>query len=93
MVQHLLERSQKNNKDGLKTYYLDEKQLSDKNQYIEKIENEKDSCIISIFSPILIQMKNKFKNELEEFIKKFKEKKMKFELLSVYLLASTRPKF
>ena len=89
VVQHLLERSQKNNKDGLKTYYLDEKQLSDKNQYIEKIENEKDSCIISIFSPILIQMKNKFKNELEEFIKKFKEKKMKFELLSVYLSNNT----
>ena len=85
-LQYLLETQKKNNKDGLHTYYLDETQLMNHIIIKEAIKYEKGNCIISIFAPILLQMKEKFKNDLKDFIKAFKnDKKIKFELMSVYL--------
>ena len=86
IVKHLLETKKKNNKDELHTYYLDETQLMNHMIIKEAIKYEKGNCIISIFSPILLHLKEKFKNDLKDFIKAFKsEKKVKLELMSVYL--------
>ena len=85
-LQYLLETQKKNNKDELHTYYLDETQLMNHIIIKEAIKYEKGNCIISIFAPILLQIKEKFQNDLKDFIKAFKnDKKIKFELMSVYL--------
>ena len=57
----------------------------------EAIKFEKgNNCIISIFAPILLQLNEKFKNDFKDFIKAFKnEKKLKINLLSVYLSNNT----
>ena len=90
IVQYLLETHKKYNKDGLHTYYLDETQLMNHIILKEALKYEKGNCIISIFAPILIQMKEKFKNDLKDFINAFKhDKKIKFELMSVYLSYNT----
>ena len=86
IVQYLLETQKKSNKDGLHIYYLDETQLMNYNIIKEALKYEKGNCIICIFAPILLQIKEKFKNDLKDFIKALKNyKKIKFELLSVYL--------
>ncbi len=89
LIEYLLETHNKKNKDGLTTFYLDETQLYNNNSLKSKV-NENTNCIISIFSPMLILMKEKFKNDLISFINEFKDNKnIKFELLSVYLSYNT----
>ena len=90
LIEYLLETHKSKNKDGLLTYYLDESQLNDSNKIKEKINKDNKNCIITIFSPFLIQMKDKFKNDLISFINEFKEyKNVQFELMSVYLSYNT----
>ena len=91
IVQYLLESQKKNNKEGVHKYYFDETQLQNYIIMKEAIKFEKgNDCIISIFAPILLQLNEKFKNDLKDFIKAFKnEKKLKIELLSVYLSNNT----
>ena len=90
IVKYLLETQKKNNKEELHTYYLDETQLMNHMIIKEAIKYEKGNCIISIFAPILLQIKEKFQNDLKGFIKAFKnEKKVKLELMSVYLSSNS----
>ena len=90
IVKYLLETQKKNNKEELHTYYLDETQLMNHMIIKEAIKYEKGNCIISIFAPILLQIKEKFKNDLKGFVKAFKnEKKVKLELMSVYLSSNS----
>jgi hypothetical protein len=52
----------------------------------EVLKYEKENCIISIFAPILLQIKDKFIKDLKQFITSLKnDKRIKFELMSVYL--------
>ncbi len=86
IVEYLLETQKKKNKEGLHTYYLDEAQLKGYIMLKEALKYDKEKCIISIFVPILIQIKENFKNELHDFIKAFKnDKKINFEIMAVYL--------
>ena len=90
IVQYLLETQKKNNKEELHTYYLDETQLMNYRIMKEAIKFEKGNCIITIFVPILLQLKEQLKMDLKEFVKAFKnEKKVKFEIMSVYLSSNT----
>ena len=90
IVKYLLETQKKNNKEELHTYYLDETQLMNHMIIKEAIKYEKGNCIISIFAPILLLIKEKFKNDLKGFVKAFKnEKKVKLELMSVYLSSNS----
>ena len=91
IVQYLLETQKKNNKEGVHNYYFDETQLMNYIIMKEAIKFEKgNNCIISIFAPILLQLNEKLKNDLKDFIKAFKnEKKLKIEILSVYLSNNT----
>ena len=86
IVQYLLETQKKNNKNGLHTYYIDETQLMNHIIIKEVLKYEKENCIISIFAPILLQIKDKFIKDLKQFITSLKnDKRIKFELMSVYL--------
>ena len=91
IVQYLLETQKKKIKEGIHIYYFDETQLQNYIIMKEAIKFEKgNDCIISIFAPILLQLNEKFKNDLKDFIKAFKnEKKLKINLLSVYLSNNT----
>ena len=91
IVQHLLGTQKENNKKGIHNYYFDETQLQNYSIIKEAIKFERgNDCIISIFAPILLQLNEKFKNDLKVFIKAFEnEKKLKIELLSVYLSNNT----
>ena len=91
IVQYLLETQKKNNKEGIHNYFFDETQLQNYIIMKEAIKFEKgNNCIISIFAPILLQLNEKFKNDFKDFIKAFKnEKKLKINLLSVYLSNNT----
>ena len=91
IVQHLLETQKNNNKEGIHNYFFDETQLQNYIIMKEAIKFEKgNNCIISIFAPILLQLNEKFKNDFKDFIKAFKnEKKLKINLLSVYLSNNT----
>ena len=88
-MQYLLETQKKKNENNLRIFYLDETQLHSNHPIIQNIKEEKNNCIISIFAPILIQMKEKFKSDLINFINEFKEQKVQFELLSVYMSYNT----
>jgi len=91
IVQYLLETQKNRNKNenNLRIFYFDETQLNKNSPIIQNIKNEKNNCIISIFAPILIQMKEKFKHDLIDFINEFKGQKVQFELLSVYMSYNT----
>jgi uridine kinase len=91
IVQYLLETQKKKNKNenNLRVFYFDETQLNNNLPIIQNIKDENNNCIISIFAPILIQMKEKFKMDLIRFINEFKERKVQFELLSVYMSYNT----
>ena len=90
MVEYLLETQKKNNRENLHTYFLDETQLKNYSIIKEALKYEKEKCIISIFVPILIQMKENFKKEFIDFIKAFKnDKKIKIEIMAVYLSNNT----
>ena len=89
-----MENHEKNNKNKLKTFYLDENNFkksekSEKNEInvlIEQIKKEEQKCLICIFAPILIVIEKEVVEELIKFINNFKDNKnIKFELLSVYL--------
>jgi hypothetical protein len=89
IVQYLLETQKKKNENNRRIFYFDETQLNNNHPIIQNIKEEKNNCIISIFAPILIQMKEKFKMDLIRFINEFKERKVQFELLSVYMSYNT----
>ena len=83
IIEYLLNKHNEVNKDKLKTSFIDLSNTNDNNKLKETLKKE-DNCIISIFEPILINI-DKFKNDFINFVEEFKEFKVKFELLSVYL--------
>ena len=83
IIEYLLNKHNEVNKDKLKTIFIDLSNTNDINKLKETLKKE-DNCIISIFEPILINI-DKFKNDFINFVEEFKEFKVKFELLSVYL--------
>ena len=88
IVDYLLETRVKKNKEKLHTYYLDETQLTNYTMLKEALKYENGEYIICIFAPFLMEMKEKFRDDLIKFINAF-DKNLKIEILSVYLSYNT----
>ena len=84
ILEYLFDKHKELNKDKIKTVFIELPNINDIDKIKEKIKKD-EQCIISIFEPILITLEENFKENLIKFFDIFKEYKVNFELLSVYL--------
>ena len=88
IIEYLFNKHNEINKEKIRTIFIELPNINDIGKLKESITKE-EKCIISIFEPILINMNEEFKNNLKNFISEFKEYKVNFELLTVYMTNKT----
>ena len=88
IIEYLFNKHNEINKEKIRTIFIELPNINDIGKLKESITKE-EKCIISRFEPILINMNEEFKNNLKNFISEFKEYKVNFELLTVYMTNKT----
>ena len=88
IVDYLLNKHKINNKDKLRSIFIDMVDVNDIQKIKEKI-NKEEKCIISLFEPNLIKRNEELEKYLTNLFSELKDYNVQYELLTVYMTNKT----